>query len=141
MSYCTEQEFADAFGQSELDDLTRIDQTFARAADDAASIMDGYMAVRYTLPLVAIPVIVKGWALDITRYRLWDEHAPQEVRRRYEDAIAALQQLAKGLIELPPAVVNGQATKPGESTVQQFWDAFDGFSAERVFTSETLKGY
>ena len=134
MMYCTTAQFDAAFGASELADLTGEDaHTFERAEADAAGIIDGYLASRYTLPLVSVPTMVTGWALDITRYRLWDERAPDEVRRRYEDAIGQLRDLARGLISLPPG--SDGVAPAGGSLV------FDGFCADRVFTAETLKDF
>lgn len=134
MPYCTTTQFSEAFGASELADLTGEDShTFERAESDAAGIIDGYLASRYTLPLVSVPTMVTGWALDITRYRLWDERAPDEVRRRYEDAIGQLRDLARGLISLPPGS-GGVAPASGGLV-------FDGYCADRVFTADTLAGF
>ena len=133
MPYCTTSHFNEAFGASELADLTGEDaHTFARAEADAAGIIDGYLASRYTLPLAVAPTMVIGWALDITRYRLWDERAPEEVRRRYEDALGQLRDLARGLISLPPGT-DGTPASAGLG--------FDGYCADRVFTAETLADF
>lgn len=134
MPYCTTNQFSEAFGASELADLTGEDShTFARSEADAGGMIDGYLASRYTLPLASIPAIVTGWALDITRYRLWDERAPDEVRRRYEDAIGQLRDLARGLMSLPPDTTGAL---PGGTKFD-----FDGYGAERVFTADTLAGF
>lgn len=133
MAYITDADFIRAFGEVELADLTHEDNDFARAEKNAAGLIDGYLASRYALPLASTPEMVKGWALDITRYRLWDEAAPEEVRRRYEDALAQLKDVAKGLIALPP---DAQGQQPQATGVY-----FDGYSDERVMTSESLKDF
>lgn len=107
--------------------------SLTRACEDATAMVDGYLSSRYGLPLASVPDLVVGWAADIARFKLWDDHAPEEVRRRYEDTISALRDLARSLISLPPgsdgAPVSGS---PFNS---------DGFSDERVFTAATLAGF
>ena len=130
--YIAEAQFEQRFGVAELSDLLSNGASFAEAENDAASLIDGYLSTRYTLPLVSVPMIVKGWAGDITRFKLWDDHAPEEVRRRYEDALAQLKLLAQGTIALPPGS-DGTPSAPGV--------AFGGYSATRVFTSDTLRTF
>lgn len=103
-----------------------------RACTDATQLIDGYLAARYTLPLSSVPAMVVAWAADIARYRLWDEQAPEEVRRRYDDAVAQMELLARGVMALPP----GSDGKPAAPPLN-----FGGYSADRVFTSKTLRGY
>lgn len=130
--YITEAQFERRFGISELSDLQRDGNSFGQAEAEASSLIDGYLTTRYTLPLVTVPQIVTGWAADITRFKLWDERAPDEVRRRYDDALEQLTQLSRGQISLPPGS-DGVAVATGFDV--------DGFSAERVFTAETLKDF
>lgn len=132
------------FGAKEIDDLIGADPSatpdpdpgdvdkLARACSDATQLIDGYLAARYTLPLKSTPPMVVAWAADIARYRLWDEHAPEEVRRRYEDALAQLKLLSTGAIALPPGTDGAGVAQPLN---------FGGYSAQRVFTDCTLKGY
>jgi phage gp36-like protein len=140
--YIDRQGLEQRFGTQEIAQLLDDDRSgteapgeadsLTRACEDATQLVDGYLATRYTLPLVSVPGLVVGWAADIARFRLWDEQAPEEVRRRYEDALAQLKQLAQGLIGLPPGVEGAAPVSGGDMT---------GFSAERVFTMDTLKGF
>lgn len=130
--YVTQTEFEQAFGQDELSELLANGADFARAEAAAASLAEGYIGAKYALPLAAVPPVLKGWVLDITRYRLWEERAPDEVRRRYEDALGQLRDLARGVLALPPGAGGVQASTGFDS---------DGYSAERVFTSDTLTDY
>lgn len=130
--YITETEFEARFGADELAQLSEATD-FKAAATDASNTIDGYLATRYTLPLSSVPATVKAWAGDIARYRLWDDRAPEEVRRRYEDAIRQLEQLARGLFGLPPGADGVKPVGGGTS--------FAGFSAERTFTADTLRGF
>jgi phage gp36-like protein len=128
--YLTSAQFATAYGESELSELTGDEASvFDAAESSAASLIDGFIGSRYTLPLAAVPELVRGWAGDITRYRLWEDRAPEEVRSRYEDALAQLKELALGRIALPP---DAGGVQPGGQI------AFGGYSAERVFTADTL---
>jgi phage gp36-like protein len=132
MAYITSEDFEEAFGAQELEDLLRDAADFEKSEAAAASLIDGYIAGRYALPLAAVPAVVKGWALDITRYRLWDEQAPEEVRRRYEDALAQLRDLAAEKLALPADAIGATAT--GSFIAE-------GYSATRVFTATTLTDY
>ena len=133
-----EQRFgADEIAQLLDDDRSGTEQpgeaeALARACEDASTLIDGYLASRYSLPLAEVPALVVGWAADIARHRLWDERAPEEVRRRYEDALAQLRDLAAGRLALPPGA--GGLPQPPKG-------ALDGFSAPRVFTMDSLAGY
>lgn len=130
--YLTRLQFENRFGEEELTDLEASGNSFGQCENEAASLIDGYMAVKYTLPLLTVPALVTGWAQDITRFKLWDERAPQEVKDRYEMAITQLEQLAKGLIALPP---------DASGVVPTAGFAFAGFSATRVFNEDTLSGF
>ena len=130
--YITEAQFEQRFGISEMSDLLANGASFGESENDAASLIDGYLAARYSLPLVSVPTIVTGWAADITRFKLWGSHAPEEVRKRYDDALAQLRLVATGTIALPPGSDGAPAAAPV---------AFAGYSAARVFTSDSLAGF
>mgnify|MGYP000570761672 FL=1 len=130
--YVTKKDFEQAFGQDELADLLGQGADFEKTEQAASSLASGYIGARYTLPLLTVPDVVKGWALDITRYRLWDEAAPEEVRRRYEDALQQLRDLAAGKLALPPGVDGTPSTGGFES---------EGFADERIFTATTLEDF
>jgi phage gp36-like protein len=133
MPYITQTEMAARFGESEIDELTGETDSFVRAEAHAAAVIDGYLASRYTLPLVEpVPELVKAWAADLVRYNLWDERSPEEVRRRHETALEQLKLLAQGKISLPPN---------SDSTVQAAADTPVYYSAERVFTADSLKNF
>ena len=106
MTYATTTDLERRFG-AEVDQL--IDRNndgypdpgvFLSASMDADAVVDGYLATRYSLPLVETPALVVQIACDVTRYNLWDDRAPQEVRTRYEDAISKLKDISKGVIKL-----------------------------------------
>lgn len=131
--YLTEAQFEQRFGEGELTDLLTEGTSFVRAENDAASMIDGYLATRYALPLVNVPALVRGLSADITRFNLWDERAPDEVRRRYDDAIARLRDIAGGRIDLPPDAAGTAAAGSAFAS--------EGYSNERIFTATTLAGF
>lgn len=140
MTYATQTDLVDRFGEQEIRELTdrtgmgsEIDAAVLnKALLDADALVDAYLATKYTLPLSSPPTVVVGWAADIARFKLWDDRAPDEVRRRYEDALSQLKDVAKGVISLPPGT-DGTAQKSGVD--------FASYSQTRAFTSDTLAGY
>lgn len=106
MSYITSAQMVLRFG-AEITQLIDRDNSgtedtgvFAAVEADAAAIIDGYLRTVYTLPFATVPPQVVEIAAEILRYKLWGARAPEEVRRRYEDALARLRDIAKGLITL-----------------------------------------
>lgn len=105
MPYVTQEQMVERFGAEELAHLTdrandqdgEIDSAvLASAIADAEAEINAYIGVRYALPLPSVPADVTRIACDITRYRLYDEGTPDTVRRRYEDAVRLLKELAAG---------------------------------------------
>ncbi len=139
MPYTTSAELRARFGDVEIDELAdRLhvgapdEAVIDRAIADAGALIDSYLSSRYTLPLATTPAIVQAWACDIARFKLWDERAPEEVRNRYDDALAALKLLAQGVINLPP---DAEGVAPAAGIT------FSSYSAERIFTADKLCGY
>lgn len=76
----------------------------ATALEEASGQMDLYIGTRNALPLGAVAAAhaqeLARICCDIARYRLWSDAASEEVRRRYEDAVRILEQIAKGTLVL-----------------------------------------
>lgn len=108
MHYCTLQDLISRFGQDELLQLAADDTGQAvdqgeidLAIADAAGEIDGRVAAGgYDVPLEPVPRIIQAYACDIARYRLYDEHATDQVTKRYEDAIRFLKSVARGEVLL-----------------------------------------
>lgn len=107
MTYATQPDLIDRFGELELAQLTDrangavIDTVvLGRALADADAEIDSYLATRYTLPLASTPLVVTRLACDMTRYRLYDAAMPETVRVRYQDAVSLLKRLANGDVQL-----------------------------------------
>lgn len=138
MAYATQQDMIDRFEKAELIQLTDRDNVgvidtvvLAQALADADAKIDGYLASRYVLPL-ATPVTktLTRIACDVARYYLYDNHATDEVRRRYEDAEKFLVSLGKGEITLGPDPA---------STIELGSPQASG--PLRSFTNDTLKDF
>jgi len=106
MSYCTQQDMTDRFGEPEIMQLTDRNNigvidvaVLLRAISDASAEIDSYLA-KYTLPLVTIPAVLVRICCDIARYYLYDDAMIDTVEKRYEAVIKYLVQVAKGSISL-----------------------------------------
>lgn len=139
MPYTSQNALNQRFGSAEIDGLLDRDnsgvadtQALAAVIGDADALINGYVGVRYVLPLAYTPALLGNLAADVVRYKLYDDRASEEVRRRYEDAIETLRELAAGDLVLPPDV-NGT---PASTSI-----AFAGYSADRVFDADTLEPY
>lgn len=139
MTYATRQNFIDRFSAVELMQLTDRDNNgiedpgvLDQALGDADAEINTYLAKRYALPLAVVPQVISRIACDITRYRLYGQQSPQEVRTRYTDAVKVLQSLADGSVTLglDPAPTGGGADPLPQAA-----------GADRVFTRDTLKDF
>ncbi|MEG2434651.1 MAG: DUF1320 domain-containing protein [Acinetobacter sp.] len=94
--YATEQDLVARFG-AEIGNLKLMvsNPDFVKdAIQDATEEINGHIGERYPLPLPNVPSNLKRMACDIARYRLYFEQPTEEVRKRYEDAIAFLKRVA-----------------------------------------------
>lgn len=117
MPYCTKADLIERFGEDELQAIAHdvsgeIDTAAVdRACDDASGEIDGYVsAAGYPVPLSPVPRIVTAYACDIARYRLYDEHASEQVQKRYDDAVKFLRSVSRGEVKL------GISTGPSSSS-------------------------
>jgi phage gp36-like protein len=102
LSYVTPQEMITLFEEQELIEATNLREGSAQtinvdrlqaACDGAQGIIDGWLMRRYNLPLVDAPPhfvqALKIHAANIARNQL--DGGTEEVRKKYEDAIAWLK--------------------------------------------------
>ena len=108
---------ADRDGDGNVDSAA-VDRALSSASDE----IDSYLATRYPVPLAEVPGIVTQYAVDVALYRLAlsAEVLTEELRRRYEDTIAALKRIAKGEQALVLPV------DPGESGEELGTNSSDG---------------
>ena len=105
MPYCTQKDLEDTYG---VDLVARLadhnndgipeQECIDDALTSASAIIDAYLAARYAVPLTVYPVVVTDLCVDIAWYRLAYSRLKQtdEMRQRYEDAIALLTRIADG---------------------------------------------
>ena len=139
MTYATIDALVARAGETEI--LQVADRDHDGAADasviqealsNADNTIDGYIATQYTLPLPSVPGLVSTWAVSIARYWLHGNVPPENVVKDYDDAIAALKDVARGMIKLPMPTGVIPPTNGGDYLVSA--------SAE-VFGCETLRGW
>ncbi len=139
MTYATQQNMIDRFGEKELTQLTdransgSIDvAVLSRALEDADAEINGYLATKYALPLNSAPLVLTRIAADIARYFLYDDRATDQVTQRYKDAVKFLQNVAGGQVTIGVDSLNEAPAATGGPQ----YDA-----PERMFTGETLADY
>ncbi|RZG71906.1 DUF1320 domain-containing protein [Acinetobacter wuhouensis] len=93
--YATEGDLIKRFG-AEIENLKAMlsEDAIVDAIQDATEEINGHIGGRYPLPLPDVPSNLKRMACDIARYRLYFQQPTEEVRKRYEDAIAFLKRVA-----------------------------------------------
>lgn len=140
MSYAAQSDLVARFGETELiqisnetDEETINSDRVSQALLDTNAEIDGYLVGRYALPLATTPPILKGFACDIARYRLYDDRATEQVTKRYDDAIKYLRSVSTGQISL--GLNNaGDAPEAPANSVQVQADC-------RVFSRDRLADY
>lgn len=141
MAYCTLQELTDRYSARMLLDLSDRGEAAAeeidaalidRAIRDADALIDGYLAVRYALPLASVPRLVTDLSLRISIYYAHAHVAADKIKADYEAALKTLRDIAGGLIRLD---LDGAEPPPsGASEVRTN-------EPQRPFSAATMKGY
>lgn len=139
MTYATQQNMIDRFGEQELIELTDHADTGAinatvlgQALADADAEINAYLTSRYTLPLASVPPVLVKFAADVARYQLYDTRASEQVKARYDDAVKFFKMLASGSVSLGLDPVNQPVADVGGVQVN---------AAARVFNADSLGGY
>ena len=138
--YATEQDLIELAGEDEIlmiadrdnDDIADPD-VISAALSYADNTVNGYLAVRYKLPLTEVPDLVKTWAVSIARYRLHRDGAPEHVVRDWKSALSDLKDVARGLIDLSIADGSEPTTSSGGTVSVE--------GNEPVFTKDKLGGW
>lgn len=143
MTYCTQQDLIDRFGQKELVQLTdrtnvpptTIDaDVVTQALEDADAFIDSYIGKRYTLPLAIVPPVLSKIGADIARYNLHADRADKDhpITMVYKTAEAWLKDVARGLVQLD----DGAGEKPAQSGGGQIKVT----APDRIFSRKSMKG-
>lgn len=139
MAYCTRANLVDRFSETEIADLLDGNndgqddqQKLPSRVQDAEALINGYLGTQYAVPITGtVPQAIVFIACDIVRYLLWDKRASEEVRNRYNDAVARLKDYSRGIMILP------ELDKPATNTT----GGVDYYAEERVFTRDSLSGF
>ncbi len=139
--YCSQSDLEQRYGAKMLTDLTdrampragTIDGTVVtRAITDASAEIDGYLAVRYQLPLSATPAFVNDVCMRMAIYKLHTNVVPDKINRDYDLALRSLRDISAGTMKLDLAGVEPAAASSGGV-------AFD--SPGSRITHDQLKGF
>lgn len=140
MPYATLDDLIERAGDAEIRQIadrnrdgTPDPEVIAAAIQDAANLIDGYVGAKYALPLPSVPALVGTWAVSIARYVLHRNKAPDHVKKDYDDATAALKDVARGLIALP--------VDPGETPPAETGGTVMAEHPPQVFTPGKLRGW
>jgi phage gp36-like protein len=121
-AYATEADIVRLHGQRFLDDLADRDgngdtdgPSVDLALELASSEIDSYVSVRYPTPLLTVPGLVRSAAINIAVYQLASDGLgrTEDIRKRYEDAIAWLKLVAKGSANLGVPALDQGAVEGG----------------------------
>jgi phage gp36-like protein len=138
MPYTTRVQLDNTFGASEVASLLDRDNdggedvgVLAYAIANADALIDGYLSSRYEVPLLEIPQLIAQISADIVRFLLWEDKAPAEVQKRYDERIKQLQQIQQGYISLPSNVPASTTAAGGVGYVE----------TEPLFTMDSLSEF
>lgn len=142
MTYCTLQDLTDRYGENMLVALTdrgdvatgQVDSGVVdRALADTDATIDGYLAVRYALPLAEIPAMVVDLAQAIAIWKLHVAAPDPKIEADYTQAMKTLAAISAGTVRIPNAA--GLATTGTGGTGARLTDR------ARPFTADNLKGF
>ncbi|MCC5644786.1 DUF1320 domain-containing protein [Nostoc sp. CHAB 5824] len=144
--YATAADMTAAFSEQEILELSNIDypdnttineDVVNRAIEDAQAQLDSYLAVRYKVPIVTVPTVLRNYTCDVARYILDKDKPREEVSRRRDLVFYYLKDLAAGKASLPGIVdgTDGSTTDAGSGDVVLFK------SPGRTWTLDSLKDW
>jgi len=145
MAYATRSDIVELYSDEALyvadrdGDGVADDAAITRALESASAEIDSHLGVRYPLPLLEPPGVLKQYCVDIALYRLASARDMQseEHRRRYEDALAALRNIATGKAVL---VFPGGADGDDDPDTRPEPRPVFAEGPERLFTRDKMEG-
>ena len=141
MSYAVRADMETRYRANDLVELTDVNEPYVgaindgvltQALSDATQLMDGYLRVRYGLPLAQVPDLLVRLCCTIAYRNLHRNGASEEIEAAYKDALKTLglirdRNMDIGIGEDEPAAAGGGEVR------------FTG--PARVFSAETLEDY
>lgn len=141
MTYAVQSQLIERYTEQLLLDLTDranppagvVDAAVVeRALVGADSIIDGYLAGKYRLPLAEVPPQINDLALAIAIYKLHPFVPDEKIKDDYDGALKMLREIASGAFRLPLAGVEPDArSDSGVKTTDR----------PRPFSNESLSGF
>ena len=142
MPYSSLQLLTDRYGERMLVALT--DRAYpatgaldlavvTRALGDADALIDGYLAVRYALPLASVPPLIENIAGSIAIYNLHVAAPEPKVQGDYEQAIRTQKDISRGDVRLSVAGIEAQASGGGSGVRVT--------DRDRPMTADNMKGF
>lgn len=117
MTFASAQDLTDRFGDRELLMVADRDGdgvldagVLAAALQDADAEIISFIGQAVAIDPANPPLNLKRLACDIARYRLYGASPTDDVRKRYDDAVAFLKRVASG-----DATLDGGATAPAQA--------------------------
>ena len=141
MTYATLDQLKDRYSEAMLVNLTdravvatgTIDGGVVnRALADTDEVINGFLAARYQLPLVAVPGLVADIAMQIAIWKLHLTEPDAKIAKDYDGALKMLRDIGTGVIKLQAAGVEAE-TSGAEGVVAS--------DRERPFTEASMKGF
>lgn len=105
---------------------------------DAQTEIDSYCRAQYPVPFQVVPGLIRKLAVDIALYHLMsrrgfdEESADAILVKRYRDAVKILENLAKGIVTIGPAVAGAPTPQPQQATI---------ISPPRRFSRTSMEGF
>jgi len=124
--YCSQSDLETRYSSKMLLDLTdravprsgEVDAAVVtRAITDAGAEIDGYLMVRYQLPLASTPAFVNDLAMRLAIYKLHAQIVPDKIRDDYNLALRSLRDISNGVMKLDLAGVEPAASTGSEVLV------------------------
>ncbi len=132
MSYCTQQDLIDRYGEAELIQLTDRNNTGAididvlnRAIEDADGDIDSRIGSRFTAPITPIPKPLIRVACEIARYYLYDDDVTETIESRFKAAIRFLDGVAAGKITVGVTEAGEKPVSNNTATMQSGGNVFN----------------
>ena len=122
MSYVTQSQLIDRYGERMLVQLTDRgvpaigaidDAVVARALADTDAMIDGYLAARYALPLASVPAALTDAAAEVAIYKLHRKSPDTKIQQDYDNALKRLADISKGVFVLQVAGVEPATSATG----------------------------
>ncbi|MGQ3663285.1 gp436 family protein [Citrobacter braakii] len=139
--YATPDDMLERYSRLTLSKLTNKENDFSSDIDNcvllaalatASSMIDGYLAVRYTLPLSTESLMLVQCCCVITRYNLESGVATDQATEQYKSAVKWLQDVSRGVVQLGPGI-DGEVPDSSDTALME--------SAGSVWARHRAKGF